>query len=423
MDKKIVIIMLLLAIPMFLIAQKKEPKFTVKFSGFISNDASLNTRQSISARGEGLFVLAPKPVKLDDEGNDINKTPSFNFVGINSRIRTKITGPDAFGAKTSGMIEGDFLGVNTDSKFNFRLRHAFVKLDWKKSQLLVGQYWHPTFVVDCYPGTVSFGAGSPFNPLARNPQFKYSYKLGKTTLSLTQLTNGHFTNKGAVDAQFNSLVPELHFQIQYKTNTFIGGLGYGHQILRPEIVTANNYIIKQKVHSNTVLAFAKVTSPLLTFKGYVIYGQNNDNLVMMGGYAAIDKNYTPEQITKGIVEYTTYNNFTSWLDIHTNGKKIIAGVFGGYSKNLGASKNVDVSTFTGRWGDVKDMMRISPRLIFISGSTIIGTEIEYSSVNYNKGNPDGVTNEEITGYNSKGLVTNYKTANNLKFLLNVTYKF
>ncbi|TXG39709.1 hypothetical protein [Seonamhaeicola maritimus] len=423
MGNKTIIISIMLLIPMFLMAQEKDSKFKLKFSGFISNDASLNTRQSISARGEGLFVLAPKPVELDNEGNDINNTPSFNFVGINSRIRVKITGPDAFGAKTSGMIEGDFLGVNTDSKFNFRLRHAFMKLDWEKSQLLVGQYWHPTFVVDCYPGTVSFGAGSPFNPLARNPQFRYSYKLGKTTISLTQLTNGHFTNKGAADAQFNSLVPELHFQLQYKADKFVGGLGYGHQILRPEIVTANNYITKEKVHSNTVLAFAKVTSSMLTLKSYSMYGQNNDNLVMMGGYAAVEKTYTSDQINKGIVEYTPYNNFTSWLDIHTNGKKIIAGIFGGYSKNLGASKNVDISTYTGRWGNVKDMMRISPRLIFISGSTIIGTEIEYSSVNYNKGNPDGLTDEEITGYNSKGLVTNYEAANNLKFLLNVTYKF
>ena len=41
---------------------------------------------------------------------------------------------------------------------------------------------------------------------------------------------------------------------------------------------------------------------------------------MMGGYAAIDKNYTQDQINKGIVEYTAYNNLTSWLDIHTNGK-------------------------------------------------------------------------------------------------------
>ncbi|AUP77379.1 hypothetical protein [Flavivirga eckloniae] len=421
--KKIVIIALMLSTSFLMTAQKKGLSSFIKFSGYISNDASLNTRQTISARDEGLFVLAPKPVLLDNDGNDINKTASFNFIGINSRIRAKITGPDAFGAKTSGLVEGDFLGINTGSRFNFRLRHAFVKLDWEKSQLLVGQYWHPTFIVDCYPGTVSFSAGSPFNPLARNPQFKFSYKFGKTTVSLTQLTNGHFANKGAADSQSNSLIPEFHLQAQYKSDRFLGGVGVGHQILRPEIATANNYITKEKVHSNTVFGYAKMTLTDFTIKAYAIYGQNNDNLIMMGGYATIDKDYTQDQIDKGIVEYIPYNDITSWLDVHTNGKKFKAGVFAGYSENLGASKKVDVSTYTGRWGNVKNMMRCSPRLVFISGKTIIGTEIEYSLVNYNKENPDGQTPEEISGYDAYGVVTNYEAADNLRFLLNVTYKF
>ena len=168
--------------------------------------------------------------------------------------------------KHQGMIEGDFFGVNKDSKFNFRLRHAFLKLDWEKSQLLVGQYWHPTFITECFPGTVSFGAGSPFNPLARNPQFKYTYRLGKITMSVTQLTNGHFINKGAADSQTNSLIPEFHFQAQYKSDKFVGGVGIGYKILRPEIVTSNNYITKQSVDSHTVLAFAKMTTARLTIK-------------------------------------------------------------------------------------------------------------------------------------------------------------
>ena len=144
---------------------------------------------------------------------------------------------------------------------------------------------------------------------------------------------------------------------------------------------------------------------------------------MMGGYAAIDKNYTQDQINKGIVEYTPYNTLSGWLDIHTNGSQFIAGVFAGYSENLGASKKVDVSTYTGRWGNVKNMMRVSPRLVFIAGKTSIGTEIEYSLVNYNTENPNGTTQEEISGYDAYGKVTNYKAADNIKFLLNVTYYF
>ncbi|MFD0988725.1 hypothetical protein ACFQ1R_01335 [Mariniflexile jejuense] len=417
-------IFLILVISSFITsAQTKDLNSIITIGGYISTDASLTTRQTVNAREEAILVLVPKPVVLDNEGNDINKTPSYNFTGINSRLNLKISGPDAFGAKTSGFVEGDFLGISNETKFSFRLRHAYVKLDWEQSQLLVGQYWHPTFITDCFPGIVSFGAGAPFNPLSRNPQFKFTYKLGKVALSFTQLTNGHFANVGAADSQLNALVPELHLQANYKSNRFISGVGIGHKILRPKIVTANNYVTKERVHSNTLYAFAKYTTKALTYKTYGIYGQNNDNLVMMGGYAALNKNYTASQLTKGIVEYTPYNNLSSWVDVYTNGTNFIAGIFAGYSENLGASKPVDVSSYTGRWGNVKNMMRISPRLVFVSGKTSIGTEIEYSLVHYNKANPNGQTPEAQTGYDAYGKVTNYQAANNLKFLLNVTYYF
>ena len=47
-------------------------------------------------------------------------------------------------------------------------------------------------------------------------------------------------------------------------------------------------------------------------------------------------------------------------------KTIVAGIFAGYSENLGAPKKVDINSYTGRWGHVKDMMRFSPRLVFTS---------------------------------------------------------
>lgn len=421
--KKRIISLVLIISTFTTFAQTKDLSSVITIGGYISNDASLTTRQTVNAREEAILVLVPKPVLLDNEGNDINKTPSFNFTGINSRLTIKIKGPDAFGAKTTGLVEGDFLGISNETKFNFRLRHAAVILDWEKSQLLVGQYWHPTFITECFPGNVSFGAGAPFNPLSRNPQFKFLYKFGKLSLSFTQLTNGHFANIGATDAQLNSLVPELHLQAIYKNERFLGGVGFGHKILRPEIVTDNNYITKERVHSNTLFGFAKYKTQALTYKAYTMYGENNDNLVMMGGYAALDKNYTPTQITKGIVEYAPYRNVSSWLDIHTNGTAFSAGIFAGYAQNLGASKKVDVSSYTGRWGNVKDMMRISPRLVFVSGKTSVGTEIEYSLVNYLKTNPNGQTPEEITGYDNYGQVKHDQAANNLKFLLNVTYYF
>ena len=87
--------------------EKEESKFGVTFSGFVKNDFFWDTRQTVAAR-EGHFLLWPTPLNLDENGEDINKQTSFNFLAIQSRLTAKFTGPDALGAKTSGLIEGDF---------------------------------------------------------------------------------------------------------------------------------------------------------------------------------------------------------------------------------------------------------------------------------------------------------------------------
>ncbi|MCD4696911.1 MAG: hypothetical protein K8S16_11805, partial [Bacteroidales bacterium] len=157
--KKILII--LTAILPFLGNAQDDKKFGIKFSGFVKSDIFYDSRQTVDIR-EGHFLLYPKNEYLDENGKDINAVSKFNILAIQTRLKGVITGPDAFGAKTSGLIEGAFFGnIGTDIN-GFRLRHAFVKLSWEKTELLVGQFWHPMFVTSCFPGTVSFNTGVPF---------------------------------------------------------------------------------------------------------------------------------------------------------------------------------------------------------------------------------------------------------------------
>ncbi len=78
-------------------------------TGTTAREFFWDTRQVTTAR-EGHFLLWPSPIVLDANGVDLNASPSFNFLAVQSRLSGKITGPDAFGAKTSGMIEGAFFG-------------------------------------------------------------------------------------------------------------------------------------------------------------------------------------------------------------------------------------------------------------------------------------------------------------------------
>lgn len=87
--------------------------------------------------------MYPKEKQFDADGVDINDKASFNFLSIQTRLTGKISAPDAFGAKTSGVLEADFFG-NENAAFvdnnGFRLRHAFVKLNWEKPNCLPGKH-------------------------------------------------------------------------------------------------------------------------------------------------------------------------------------------------------------------------------------------------------------------------------------------
>ena len=335
--KKVILLVAVIILPLLMMAQNKDEKketkkkFGVNFSGFIRNDMIYNTRKVVSGRAESNVLLAPKPVKLDADGKDINAVANFNFASLTSRIRAKISGPDAFGAKTSGLIEMDFLGPNVVTPFALRLRHAFVKLQWESSSLLMGQYWHPMWATECYPGAVSFGAGVPINPLSRNPQVRYTKSFGGLSIMAAAMSQGMFKSKGDPMSHQDAGIPEVHLQLQYKNELISAGAGVNYQILMPRTVTDSNYVTSQTVGSMSFFGYAKLSLKPITIKLYGMYGQNNDNMVMMGGYAVTDMVYSADQYSKNYVQYTPYNTASGWIDIETTGKKLKFGLFAGYS--------------------------------------------------------------------------------------------
>jgi hypothetical protein len=105
--------------------------FGISFSGFVKTDIIYDSRQTVNLR-EGHFLLYPANRNLDLNGADINAKSSFNILSIQTRLTAKLKGPDAFSAKTSGVIESEFFGTSDADLNGLRLRHAFVKFDWEK---------------------------------------------------------------------------------------------------------------------------------------------------------------------------------------------------------------------------------------------------------------------------------------------------
>ena len=399
---------------------QKESGFGIKFSGFVKSDFFFDTRQTVAAR-EGHFLLWPSPDKPDENGDDINAKANFNFLVVQSRLKGTISGPDAFGAKTSGVIEGDFFAQANENINLLRLRHAFVKLNWTRLEVLAGQYWNPLFVTDCFPGTVSFNTGTPLQSFARNPQLRLTLNMGGFKLTAAALSQRDYASRGEAGASSsylrNSATPDMHLQMQYglknsdSSTGFLvgGGLAFKSITPRLESVVGTSpeevYKVRETVSGITAMGYTKLTTRPITFKFEARYGENISDLLAISGFAVKE---VKDTIT-GKRTYTPLKSMTFWGEIHTNGK-IQVGLFGGFLKNLGtkvAMSDPGNEVF-GLGTDINSLFRVSPRLIINSGKFRIALEMEYTQARYGQNNDEYYNPDETNRVaNLRGLLAVY----------------
>lgn len=398
----------------------EKKKFGAQISGFVKNDFYFDTRQTVAAR-EGHFLLWPKPVELDPDGADINAGVNFNMLAVQSRLTIKLTGPDALGAKTSGLIEGDFFAQVNDNINLLRLRHAFVKLTWSHAELLAGQYWNPLFVTGCFPGTVSFNTGTPLQSFARNPQIRFSINTGGLKITAAALAQRDYSTLGpsGISSQYlrNSGIPDMHLQAQYGFSNesgtgLLAGAGMAYKTVVPRLSGSNSnggkYKVDEKVAGLTAIVFAKLTTKPVTMKVQGRYGENISDLLAISGFAMTDTvNYTT-----GEVGWTPLKSMTFWGEVHTNGNPQV-GIFGGITRNRGTKDEMaTVSNPVYGWAtNISSLFRIAPRIVYNAGKVRLALELEYTSAAYG------------TDFDSFYVPANTTRADNLRTLLAVYYFF
>lgn len=206
------------AAPLAAQSEQKPPAFGITFSGFVKTDIFYDSRQTVNVR-EGHYLLYPKGPSLDPAGADVNAQPTFHILSVQTRLAGKITGPDALGAKTSAYLETEFFGTSDADINGFRLRHAYLKLNWPRTELMIGQFWHPMFVTESFPDVVSFNTGAPFQPFNRAPQVRLTQAFGRFSLAATALAQRDFASNGpdGVTPAYlrNAARPELNLKLQY----------------------------------------------------------------------------------------------------------------------------------------------------------------------------------------------------------------
>jgi hypothetical protein len=165
----------------------------IKFYGFLRLDMDIDSQHPNNTQTP-LFINSPDPALGGNTNGDFSMHPRLTRLGIN------FSGPHIAGlgdAKLSGQLETDFENGGTESRQIIRIRHAYLRLDWRDFSLLAGQTWDT--VSPLFPtvnnDTLQWNAG---NVGDRRPQLRAAYepKVGRGKFSFT----GGIGLTGAIDA-------------------------------------------------------------------------------------------------------------------------------------------------------------------------------------------------------------------------------
>jgi hypothetical protein len=120
----------------------------------ISHAGSATSRWDLTLGGYVKFdlVYATQAVGTDNRtasksskgGTDVaaDSTDNLTWAGGETRLNWAVKGPEAWGAKTSAFVEGEFRGRSGYSEYGlFSLRHAYFQMIWPKTKLIIGHTW------------------------------------------------------------------------------------------------------------------------------------------------------------------------------------------------------------------------------------------------------------------------------------------
>lgn len=363
----------------FLNSFAADPSVSYQLYGFVRNDFYINSRQNVEAL-DGLFNIFPKPVSLNAVGKDINAVPNAEMLSVATRLGFDFRGTPILGAKSTAKIEFDFAGISS-SYYLIRIRQAYLKLNWDKTELLVGQTWHPLFG-SVLPTIPSLNTGSPFQPFNRSPQVRVKRML-TNELSLIGSVNYQmqYMSQGPLGASpsylKNALLPDIFLGFESKSKYWVSGVGFDTKTLK---------INDESLTSGSAVAYTQYVDNKLQFKAKAIYGQNLSDHLMIGGYGISNQSTTNE------IVYTNFNTLSSWLNI-VYGTKVQAGIFMGISQNLGTNKTLNIDAAKkitaygyGFYADSQQLMdrlyRVAPHITYNLSNFKLGFEYELTSADY-----------------------------------------
>ncbi|KAF0197130.1 MAG: outer membrane protein [Bacteroidetes bacterium] len=376
-------------------AQPEKSDYKLSVSGFVRADAIFDSRQVVEAR-EGFLLFYPKKPLYDINGEDINARPTFNQYAMTTRLTARATGPDVLGARVMALIESDFTGASNSENNSLRLRHAYISLQWTKTRLLIGQYWHPIDLPEMIPNVLSLNTGAPFHAFSRQPQIRLDRKAGKFNLVLAASSQRDYVNNGPKENSSiyirNSVVPNLHGQVQYKNEKLFAGLAADYKMLTPRISTDSLYVADESLNCLSWSGFINYNTGNFSIKGQYTYGQALNDHLMMGGFGV---SFTDSLTNQR--EYSPLNYHFAWLNAALTFGKWQPSMFLGFTKNCGSTEKIKGPVYA-RDADIDYVYRIAPMITYVNGKFSLIAEVEYTAAAYGRNDANfRVTGSEETG--------------------------
>jgi hypothetical protein len=303
--KKIIIVLLalFLMLPAVISEGSTTGGYDVTIGGFVKMDLgwqSQNIGPGYSAAVRG---------SMPDNENRYDEYGSLYWYTGETRLNMRIKGPDAWGAKTSAFIEGDFRGSSIGSSAGvFGLRHAYMKFDWADDSLIIGQTWNDLGYISS-SFTIGSGELNPMGNGVRQPQVRWTHAINKSfsffmgVFSQYDTLSGGTAGANAQNDNARSQLPHIMGEITYKSDV-CGKIGafplqfsldgfYGRET-KTYINTAGTKWNDDNVNSWTVALKGYIPiipekkgsrAGAIGFTGAAFIGQNN-NLYYSSGPAA-----------------------------------------------------------------------------------------------------------------------------------------
>lgn len=375
--------------------------FKTTLSGYLKSDYFVDSRQSFgSSDGYNLFY----PLMRNDDfvGVDIHRKGQSQIMALASRVKLTVDASGKLKSRTKGVFEVDINGRNNISHL-FRIRHAFFETEYDQFMFLAGHTWHPFYQSSHAPTLISNNSGQPFETYSRHPQMRLTFSSGNTSLIGALLSQVDFCSDGPLGNDniylFNSMIPELHVQLQQVFSGQWIAFGVDFKKINPRIVTDKNFSVREYVHSVMAGIMGDFTYKKCNLKTKLMYAQNASEMVLMGGYAASSVDQSTDYRT-----YTPLSSISWWAQLsYKINDAVEPALFVGYSYNLGASDPVILSinntkTVYGFGTNIKQLARVSPRIRFTLFEVLeCAGELEYTHAWHGTLQTSGKVTENVKG--------------------------